>query len=238
MNGPRLVHGFFTAALLMQRHVLLLMLAVSLSASRGHAGIVLDSGYSLNSYTTVGNGSNFGSKAVLFEATESFSEFTTLSFGLFLGGLSYAPGAGNVAINLYSSTGSPPDGALPDSLLTTLATIPIESFNGTVQGNIWTGTNLSSGSRSAGWYWLVVDTSAVSANTGDLYWAIGVQGSATNRGAYFDTFNEPQVWSQQGSPLFGGYAEIAGVPEPSTYAMALAGLACGGYATWRRRAAR
>ena len=28
---------------------------------------------------------------------------------------------------------------------------------------------------------------------------------------------------------------IAAVPEPSTYAMALAGLACGGYSMWRRR---
>jgi hypothetical protein len=29
--------------------------------------------------------------------------------------------------------------------------------------------------------------------------------------------------------------EITAVPEPSTYAMALAGLACGGYTMWRRR---
>jgi hypothetical protein len=28
------------------------------------------------------------------------------------------------------------------------------------------------------------------------------------------------------------------VPEPSTYAMALAGLACGGYSLFRRRRAR
>jgi hypothetical protein len=29
--------------------------------------------------------------------------------------------------------------------------------------------------------------------------------------------------------------ELSAVPEPSTYAMALAGLACGGYSMWRRR---
>jgi hypothetical protein len=29
--------------------------------------------------------------------------------------------------------------------------------------------------------------------------------------------------------------EVTAVPEPSTYAMALAGLACGGYSMWRRR---
>lgn len=215
--------------------VVVLASSVLLSMSVGRAGVVLDSGYSTNSYTTVGNGTDLGSKAVLFEATESFGTFTTLQLGLFLGGLSYAEDAGNVAINLYSSTGSPPDGAIPDSLLTTLATIPIASFNGTQQGNFWSGTNLTSGSRPAGWYWLVVDTSAVSANSGALNWAIGVQGSDTNRGAYFDTYASPQVWTQAGMPLPSGFAEIVSVPEPSTYAMALAGLVCGGFGVWRRR---
>ena len=32
-----------------------------------------------------------------------------------------------------------------------------------------------------------------------------------------------------------GYVSISAVPEPSTYAMALAGLACGGYSLFRRR---
>lgn len=30
-------------------------------------------------------------------------------------------------------------------------------------------------------------------------------------------------------------ASSVAVPEPSTFAMALAGLACGGYLLWRRR---
>jgi len=29
--------------------------------------------------------------------------------------------------------------------------------------------------------------------------------------------------------------QVAAIPEPSTYAMALAGIACGGFSTWRRR---
>jgi hypothetical protein len=38
------------------------------------------------------------------------------------------------------------------------------------------------------------------------------------------------------SPLDGSViGTIATVPEPSTYAMALAGLACGGWQMWRRR---
>ena len=35
-----------------------------------------------------------------------------------------------------------------------------------------------------------------------------------------------------------GYATVVTLPEPSTYAMALAGLACGGYSLFRRRPAR
>jgi hypothetical protein len=39
--------------------------------------------------------------------------------------------------------------------------------------------------------------------------------------------------SYPSNPTINGGVEI--VPEPSTYAMALAGLACGGYSMWRRR---
>jgi hypothetical protein len=35
-----------------------------------------------------------------------------------------------------------------------------------------------------------------------------------------------------------GFISITAVPEPSTYAMALAGLACGGWQMWRRRRLR
>jgi len=35
--------------------------------------------------------------------------------------------------------------------------------------------------------------------------------------------------------LYGLSDPIVAVPEPSTYVMALAGLACGGYSMWRRR---
>lgn len=204
--------------------------------SMAHAEVVLDTGYSTTSYTTIGNGApgNIGSKAVSFEATESFNEFTTLSFGFFLGGLSYAEGAGNVAINLYSSTGSPAEGALPGSQLSTIALIPIENFNGTQIGSFWTGNNLSAGSRSAGWYWLVADTSAVSDNGGELNWTVAVQGGVSNRGAYFDTYSDPQVWTQDGMPLTSAFAEISVVPEPSTYAMVLVGLTVGGLSMWRR----
>jgi|GEM_PF-6811930 len=49
-------------------------------------------------------------------------------------------------------------------------------------------------------------------------------------------FFQPDPFDPQ-SPTFGNYPrfEVVGVPEPSTYAMALAGLACGGYSMFRRR---
>jgi len=38
-----------------------------------------------------------------------------------------------------------------------------------------------------------------------------------------------------GYPAYGYSSTITAVPEPSTYTMAVAGLACGGYSMWRRR---
>jgi hypothetical protein len=58
---------------------------------------------------------------------------------------------------------------------------------------------------------------------------------------YFDTSNTPtQVYLTPSNTMStAGRFEVgvAAVPEPSTYAMALAGLACGGYSLFRRRRA-
>ena len=45
-------------------------------------------------------------------------------------------------------------------------------------------------------------------------------------------FNGDAFTSYQ--PLINGF-QVRAVPEPSTYAMALAGLACGGFSLFRRR---
>ena len=61
------------------------------------------------------------------------------------------------------------------------------------------------------------------------------------RGGYWeDPYMELSSFSSIGpqSPLLEASStgfRLAAVPEPSTYAMALAGLACGGYSMFRRR---
>jgi hypothetical protein len=49
------------------------------------------------------------------------------------------------------------------------------------------------------------------------------------------TFGQASVETTINTPIAAG---AVAVPEPSTYAMALAGLACGGYSLFRRRSAR
>ncbi len=52
------------------------------------------------------------------------------------------------------------------------------------------------------------------------------------------TYTQIQPSALDGGPYAGVFTttvQVAAVPEPSTYAMALAGLACGGYTMFRRR---
>ena len=51
--------------------------------------------------------------------------------------------------------------------------------------------------------------------------------------------NRSTIDPSSGSALYGfRLASRVAVPEPSTYVMALAGLACGGYSMFRRRRVR
>jgi sulfatase modifying factor 1 len=62
-----------------------------------------------------------------------------------------------------------------------------------------------------------------------------------NGGAWVDVARQKGDSSTAPPDSFGnniGFRLVAPVPEPSTYAMALAGLACGGFSLFRRRRAR
>ena len=68
---------------------------------------------------------------------------------------------------------------------------------------------------------------------GDMGYGMGQNGnlivtSAGKNGGpiYWNNFTDQSVMT---------FATVAAVPEPSTYAMTLAGLACGGFSMWRRR---
>ena len=86
--------------------------------------------------------------------------------------------------------------------------------------------------------------------TGNLWeWTSGTGASGSilvTRGAAWNSADNPNPMSSAFSRLNKNAAEgdntigfrIVSVPEPSTYVMALAGLACGGYSLVRRRRAR
>jgi hypothetical protein len=64
---------------------------------------------------------------------------------------------------------------------------------------------------------------------------LGGQAGVPITSEYLDTSLGTMNWSATTSGTSTGSFTIAPVPEPSTYTMALAGLACGGYTMFRRR---
>jgi len=124
-------------------------------------------------------------------------------------------------------------------------------------GNTGRQSSANNGSLTSGrWYktvftgtlvggqWSQVDT-AVST------WDCGTDGLATPAEVSFmrasfqassaPVYSRSQYWGvvgaegDSGIAVLDNFAVAAVVPEPSTYAMALAGLACGGYSMWRRQ---
>jgi hypothetical protein len=96
----------------------------------------------------------------------------------------------------------------------------------------------------AGSYWMNV-TPVVSATTngstyvGPSYSGVNKVGSISGSNYYYASTSSG-VWLNYDSTLERYSAGVVGtqtpaVPEPSTYAMALAGLAYGGFSVWRRR---
>ena len=65
----------------------------------------------------------------------------------------------------------------------------------------------------------------------------GVRGGSSRNGAsiQLSSFRDPYATSGISYNLGFRLAAPVAVPEPSAYAMALAGLACAGYSMWRRR---
>ena len=76
---------------------------------------------------------------------------------------------------------------------------------------------------------------------GGIYWVGGI--STPDNRTRFNNWNAlaPDPWENWGNTTTGfslGLVSVQAVPEPSTYAMAIAGLACGGWQVFRRRRTR
>ncbi len=69
--------------------------------------------------------------------------------------------------------------------------------------------------------------------TGDYY--RGLRGGSSRNGSSIQASSFRERYASSGESLNLGFRLAAPVPEPSTYAMAFAGLACGGFSVWRRR---
>jgi len=93
----------------------------------------------------------------------------------------------------------------------------------------------------SGFYGFLYFTGGIYGGTPGIYTDLGTPGTWLGGAAsppetsdYVET-SLGEMNLSAGSAEFTGSFTISAVPEPSTYAMALAGLACGGYSLFRRR---
>ncbi|MFM8495264.1 MAG: PEP-CTERM sorting domain-containing protein [Planctomycetia bacterium] len=70
-------------------------------------------------------------------------------------------------------------------------------------------------------------------STADLAWVLGPSSSTTLNSVF--RYGVASLNNADSSVAGGMKVDVNAVPEPSTYVMALAGLACGGFSRWRRR---
>ncbi|MFM8494833.1 MAG: PEP-CTERM sorting domain-containing protein, partial [Planctomycetia bacterium] len=69
--------------------------------------------------------------------------------------------------------------------------------------------------------------------TADAGWVLGPSSSTTLNSVF--RYGVASLHNADSSVAGGMKVDVNAVPEPSTAAMALAGIACGGFSMWRRR---
>ena len=89
----------------------------------------------------------------------------------------------------------------------------------------FSGATLSSGSS----YWVIPETAT------EISWYIASSATSEQNASGYTSLGAVQNAGNGFEPSQPFAVSISAVPEPSTCAMALAGLACGGYSMWRRR---
>jgi hypothetical protein len=139
---------------------------------------------------------------------------------------------GNFMLSIYDTAESGRPGSRIDSFLG--PSNPTAGINSYSSSGIFLSPLTS--------YWLVA---SVSSGEGIYDWALANRTDGSTGGIWispasntYASSSNDSTWSLLGDGypfLFAIEATAAPVPEPSTYAMALAGLACGGYTIFRRR---
>ena len=173
----------------------------------------------------------------------------TVAAGATLGGSGMTGGA--VTVDGILSPGNSPGVFTAASLILGGSSTSLFEINGTTRGTQYDGVNITAadGLTYGGALSLSFgNASAFGATTFDLFNFTGTPSgnftSVTSTGFYAGTWSlAGGMWSLESggqtlsfTPSTGDL--IVSVPEPSTYAMALAGLVCGSYSLWRRRALR
>ncbi len=102
-------------------------------------------------------------------------------------------------------------------------TITDLAFGSSVSSSLTWSTSGDPLTEGAGKYWGLKSTEGANVYYG---W---IRYDSTNGGKTLN-FIDAAFNNVPGAPI-----TVGTVPEPSTYVMALAGLACGGYSMWRRR---
>jgi len=209
---------------------LAMTLGLCLFTCHGASGAVVFDNLSGTNATT---GYAFGSHTSYAQKFTSGTggAISTISLNLF--NRTPNPFAGLFAVSIYNDTGSQGPGTLAfdyylasETALGTLGGAPI-SFGGNQASS---STPLQASTS----YWLVVQRDASAANGASLDWGGGdnAQGGA---GQNYQSLTIGGTWTQISGFPQGFGAEIVSVPEPATYAMALVGLAAGGFSWFRRR---
>jgi hypothetical protein len=138
----------------------------------------------------------------------------------------------SVTVRLFSD-----NAGAPGSSLVTLSgpsSVPTESkYTYTTSYSLTAGTT----------YWMVVSDANAVSNSSAFNWFANAafagptaqNGSGWSYAGAKQSGNGGATWGSNNAGASFSSISINAVPEPSTYAMALAGLACGGYGVFRRR---
>jgi fibronectin-binding autotransporter adhesin len=172
----------------------------------------------------------------------------TVAAGARIGGSGTIGGA--ITVNGILSPGNSPGVLTVASVVLGGSSTSVFEINGAARGTQYDGVSIiaDSGLTYGGALSLSFgNASAFGATTFDLFSFTGTPSdnftSVTSTGFYAGTWSlESGIWSLESGGQTLSFTPSTGdlvvsVPEPATVAMALAGLACGAFSTWRRKRA-